>query len=113
MFTKRIFELQAKVLGSHVIPMCVSFDWNAGGARRWDLNKVNEYLLLGNFLVDMFQENPAFDLDKFNARVWDWFIDWVGPSGWDYLLGDRPGMILTGKEPRRDWAFAPRHTMSH
>ena len=113
MFTRKDFELQAQVLGSHVIPMCISFDWNAGGVKYWDLNKVNKYLNLGNYLVVKFQENPAFDLDRFNAKIWDWFINWIGPTDWDYLLGDKPGMALTGNEARQDWSFYPNHTMSY
>jgi len=111
MFTKRVFELQAKVLGSHVIPMCVSPDFNAGGAKRWDINKCNDYLRLGNVLVVKFQENPAFDLDKFNAKICHWFVEWVEPNNCNYLLWDMPGMALTGNEPRRDWTFHAGHTI--
>lgn len=116
MFTKRVFELQAKVLGSHVIPMCVGTDWNAGGAKRWDWTRVVEYHSLGHTIIDVFQENPNFDLNKFNDKIWEYFTQWVGNEGYDYLLQDKPGMTLTGKnEERRDWsAFhtSPR-IMSH
>ena len=117
MFTKKDFELQAEVLGNHVIPMCVyseklitegtsSLYWlDAGTSRRWDINKVNEYLTLGNFLVVKFQENTAFDLYRFNARICQWFIKWTEINGSEYLLWDMPGMELTGNKPQREGAF--------
>jgi len=113
MFTRKDFEFQAEILGSHVIPMCTRFDWNAGGARHWDLNRVNDYLNLGTFIVAKFQENPAFDLDRFNKRISQWFVKWIETNGSDYLLWDLPGMELTGNEPRRDWTFKPQATMSY
>jgi len=113
MFTKKVFELQAKMLGSHVIPLCVSPDLNAGGAMKWDLNKCNNYHSMGNLLVVLFQENPNFDLDKFNDKVWKWFEHWVGNSGWDYLLDDKSGMTLAKDGRLNTWVFRTNHVLSY
>ena len=105
MFTKRVFELQARVLGRHVLPMCLSYDWNKGGARVWDLNRLVEYQRIGNLVIDAFLENPNFDISRFNDKVWWWFEQLVNETE-EYLLLDKPGMYLTGsKGSRLDWTF--------
>ena len=107
MFTQKHFSLQAKALGSHVIPMCVERDWNAGGTMRWNLSAVDKFHRLGIFLVDFFQnDNPAFDLDKFNKKMLEHADVAINSTSYVYLTRDLPGMAIRGKEsPPNDWTF--------
>ena len=87
MFTKQHFALQAKALGSHVIPeLCTVRDWNANGALKWDVSKVESFHRLGNFLVDFFtMDNPAFDLDKFNKKMLEHATVAINSTGYECL----------------------------
>ena len=86
-FTQQHFALTAKALGTHVIPtLCTRHDWNAGGALKWDVDKITDFHKLGNFIVDFFQQqNSAFDLTR-----------------------DLPGLAISGKEREpTSWTFYP------
>lgn len=112
MFTKQHFALQAKALGSHVIPeLCTVRDWNANGALKWDVSKVESFHRLGNFLVDFFtMDNPAFDLDKFNKKMLEHATVAINSTGYVYLTRDLPGMVITGRNASpTDWTFHHRN----
>ena len=112
MFTRQHFSLQAKALGSHVIPeLCTVRDWNANGALKWDVSKIESFHRLGTFLVDFFKmDNPAFDLDKFNTKMLEHAAAAINSTGYIYLTSDLPGMKI---HPRNgspnDWTFHHRH----
>tara|TARA_R110002110_G_scaffold343038_1_gene553123 strand:- start:170 stop:517 length:348 start_codon:yes stop_codon:yes gene_type:complete len=112
MFTQQHFALQAKALGSHVIPeLCTVRDWNANGALKWDVSKVESFHRLGNFLVDFFtMDNPAFDLDKFNKKMLEHATVAINSTGYVYLTRDLPGMVITGRNASpTDWTFHHRN----
>jgi len=112
MFTQKHFSLQAKALGSHVIPMCVERDWNAGGTMRWNLSAVDKFQRLGIFLVDFFrQDNPNFDLDKFNKKMIEHATVEITALGYPHLLWDMPGIAIRGsKEPYNGHTFRAVHS---
>lgn len=112
MFTQQHFALQAKALGSHVIPeMCTVRDWNANGALKWDVSKVESFHRLGNFLVDFFKaDNPAFDLDRFNKKMLEHATVAIHSTPYIYLTRDLPGMVITGRNGSpTDWTFYNKH----
>ena len=109
-FTQQHFALTAKALGSHVIPtLCTRHDWNAGGALKWDVDKITDFHKLGNFIVDFFQQqNPAFDLDKFNKKMIAHADNAINATPWVYLTKDLPGLAISGKEREpTSWTFYP------
>ena len=110
MFTQQHFALSAKALGTHVIPeLCTRHDCNAGGALKWDVDKITSFHKLGNFLVDYFKvSNPAFDLDKFNQKMVAHAENTINATPWLYLTKDLPGLVIAGKERKpTDWTFYP------
>ena len=114
MFTKQHFILQAKLLGSHVIPnLCTRKDWNAGGALKWDMEKVRDFHAMGMFLVGYFiVDNPNFSLDKFNNKMLEHADVAISHGNYGYLARDLPGMRLKGKESLSNrWLFHPDHVI--
>lgn len=112
MFTEQHYKFFAKQLGTHVIPeLCTSLDWNANGALKWDVNKVNSFHKLGTFMVDFFlQDNPNFKLDRFNKKMIEHADVAINNGSYIYLTADLPGMKIGGKEtPPNDWTFHNRH----
>ena len=110
MLTAKHFIYQAKALGTYVIPeLCTRRDWNANGALKWDVDKVNSFHKLGTFLVDFCaSDNPNFDLDKFNNKMLDHARVAINSGPYLYLEKDLPGMRLRGKEsPPNSWTFYP------
>ena len=110
MFTEQHYKFFAKQLGSHVIPtLCTSHDWNAGGALKWDVNKINDFHKMGNWMVDFFKmDNPNFKLDKFNKKMIEHAENAIWATPWLYLTRDLPGLGIAGKERKpTDWTFYP------
>ena len=110
MLTAKHFIYQAKALGTYVIPeLCTRRDWNANGALKWDVDKITSFHKLGNFIVDFFQQqNPAFDLDKFNKKMIAHAENTINATPWLYLTKDLPGLVIAGKERKpTDWTFYP------
>jgi len=108
-FTQQHFSLQAKALGSHVIPeMCTRPNWNAGGALHWDVNQITAFHRLGDFIVDYFkQQNPAFNLDRFNKKMLEHAEAALYPKS-PWLVRDLQGLRIAGKERKpTDWTFYP------
>jgi len=113
MLTRQHYTLQAKALGTYVIPMCIERDVNAGGSYKWNMNAVDKFHILGTFLVDFFrQDNPKFDLKKFNTKMLEHTMqEEPFRSKYRYLIQDFPGMRITGSadSPNR-WSFGAIHT---
>ena len=112
MFTEQHYKFFAKQLGTHVIPeLCTIRDWNAGGALKWDVDKVNSFHKLGAWMVDFFKmDNPSFKLDKFNKKMLEHADVAINNGPYIYLTADLPGMKIGGKEtPPNDWTFHNRH----
>ena len=112
MLSRKHYNLQAKALGTYVIPeLCTRRDWNANGALKWDVNKINSFHKMGTFLVEFFAiDNPEFDLDRFNNKMIEHATNAIHAGQYTYLTRDLQGMRLTrsGSSPN-GWTFYDPH----
>ena len=112
MFTRKVYEMQAKLLGTHSIPMCiVPGFWLDDVPWLWDSTAISEFHRMGNWLVDMFREdNPNFDVHKFNSAILSHGFHVMTNTAWEHLIPDLPGFRVSGrKDPPNDWVFRTVH----
>lgn len=113
MLTRKHYNLQAKALGTYVIPMCIEYDSNSRN-QKWNASAIEKFHALGTYLVDFFRsDNPNFDLEKFNTTMLSHALT-VEPfrSKYRYLIQDFPGMRLRGTQEHNPhkWNYDNVHT---
>ena len=106
MFTRQHYTLLAEKLGTHVIPMCLTRDYNnLGGRFIWNGHAIDSFRIMALEMVEFFKkDNPSFNLNKFNDKMISLARDEVRKLA-PHLWGEVEGFRISGKDRPTEWTF--------
>ena len=93
MLTRKEFELFAEFLGNYVIPELLT-KVEQFGVINWDMRSIEGFYRVEQYLVKKFNENPRFNIDRFNERMLGYAEEQLRERNLHHMILGLPGMKL-------------------